>query len=1083
MQMDLDEARSTAIPRSSHNALDDRNCSYPQHRASRPIDSHWPLSTDTQMECPLTPALAVCSDEAVGDTIQASVLIVSHSSGRGELPDTTAATTASSKCILGVYAPSPPPPLPLLQPPPPPSSPASAVSEVSYTYGCSGDQYSNNVISKDHRDTRFSGSLLRQIYHTPQHSVTGRETHIPSIYPSRFTNAAAKRVRFNPAARFSLAVTADSATLIDTVSDLSDSHNPITATNISRLADQSPQHNTTLSTGLGSSTGGDPDPHISTDPHDDTCTVVMALCFRHGQVGAACFNCATSTLQLFEDSVEDTCLEVCKSLMFQTQPNVVLTFARADQEFLHVLQQGVLAISTTAACELLLRPTPEFTYESGKSKLLSICWATLHDLNQSESHHGEGTAKHREQVQMVLEGIVQLKNREMVGSAGALLSYLALARLSGNLSGQEQTTIVGNTVAIRSVENISLANMMQISVNAMVDGSALLKQWIARPLLDLDAICQRQDSIEWFLRCDMCGFRQSLQSSLKHLRSLPMLFRGIQSKFSLLDWQALHQYIFHALTIRNCIQNQSKHSNCKIVTKIDFDSSKKDARLVIKADVDEDLDMLKKTYSELDDILSAVAATVAQTLSPGIATSLNIVYFPQLGYLVAIPLHSSIYPLQDYTIEGLSFQFSTATVAYYKSEKMHELDDSLGDIHSNIVDRELEIMQQLRVAILEHSQDMIKASSTLTELDCILSLVEAALRYQYTRPTMTNGSDLHIVKGRHPLQELCVDTFVANDTHMGCSHPVESYLVSGDISSESQYLSKVMFLTGANFSGKSVYLHQVALIVVMAQIGSYVPAQSATIGLTDRILTRIHSDDSVSALKGSFLIDLQQIAAALANSTPKSLVVIDEFGKGTDSNDGIGLLCAVIESFADRCEKCPRVIAATHFHEILSNGILDFCPKDTDNPSGITSNFIDGAHIPSVVVNREILQFSTMKIVTTQGHCSSSHNGEHSDNEDGQGSMNVTFLYEHVPGKFLQSLGVHCAKMAGLASHVTKRAKQVSDSMLCGKPIPVIRTARDVARQQAAEAVYTAFQGCNVAVADLNTEVWDVVARFETLLS
>ncbi|KAK5665391.1 hypothetical protein QVD99_007743 [Batrachochytrium dendrobatidis] len=178
--------------------------------------------------------------------------------------------------------------------------------------------------------------------------------------------------------------------------------------------------------------------------------------------------------------------------------------------------------------------------------------------------------------------------------------------------------------------------------------------------------------------------------------------------------------------------------------------SKEEARLVVKQNVDEDLDSFKKTYSNLETILSTVATTVAQTVPQTLSKSLNIVYFPQLGYLVAIS-NSAILKCQsnhDYAIDGLLFQFSTATMAYYKSDMMYELDDTLGDIHSMIVDRELEVVQQLREVMLDHGEYFLQASRTLTELECILSLTEAAVRYKYTRPTMTHESGLHIIGGR-----------------------------------------------------------------------------------------------------------------------------------------------------------------------------------------------------------------------------------------------------------------------------------------------------------------------------------------------
>lgn len=179
----------------------------------------------------------------------------------------------------------------------------------------------------------------------------------------------------------------------------------------------------------------------------------------------------------------------------------------------------------------------------------------------------------------------------------------------------------------------------------------------------------------------------------------------------------------------------------------------------------------------------------------------------------------------------------------------------------------------------------------------------------------------------HILQELTVASFVPNDTMLiggpGRALPHESADAS---STTDQSISSppnpnahcdgpsLLILTGPNYSGKSVYLKQVAVIVFMAHVGSFVPATAATIGLTDKILSRVSTRETVSRAQSTFMIDLQQISAALNLVTERSLLIIDEFGKGTDSNDGAGLACAVFEYLLSLEERCPKVLSATHFH-------------------------------------------------------------------------------------------------------------------------------------------------------------------------
>lgn len=204
---------------------------------------------------------------------------------------------------------------------------------------------------------------------------------------------------------------------------------------------------------------------------------------------------------------------------------------------------------------------------------------------------------------------------------------------------------------------------------------------------------------------------------------------------------------------------------------------------------------------------------------------------------------------------------------------------------------------------------------------------------------------------RHPLQELMVPSFVANDTFLvgGASggHPNETSQRSNESPmrvSQAESVAGIierpsmLMMTGPNYSGKSVYLKQIALIVYMAHVGCFVPAEKAVIGLTDKILTRITTRETVSKTQSAFMIDLQQVALAISLATSRSLVIVDEFGKGTESNgmfrlqsefqililvlDGAGLACGVFEHLLGLDEERPKVLGATHFHEIFENGFL-----------------------------------------------------------------------------------------------------------------------------------------------------------------
>jgi DNA mismatch repair protein MSH5 len=298
----------------------------------------------------------------------------------------------------------------------------------------------------------------------------------------------------------------------------------------------------------------------------------------------------------------------------------------------------------------------------------------------------------------------------------------------------------------------------------------------------------------------------------------------------------------------------------------------------------------------------------------------------------------------------------------------------------------------LAVKILEHKKLLILASDLLGELDSLVALAMGARKYGYNPPRMTTSNIIQIEGGRHPLQELTVPAYIANGCLLsggaGDEEDLEGRMMPPQQSSASVprevEVPSMLIMTGPNYSGKSVYLKQNALIVYMAHIGSFVPAERATIGLTDKILTRIATRESVSKNQSAFMIDLQQIALATTLATPRSLIVIDEFGKGTNSHDGAGLSCGVLEYFLDLGHYPPKVLAATHFHEIFENGFLEERPE------------LSFGHM-------EVRVDSDAELVEDQ----------------------ITYLYNFVAGRSNSSFGTCCASMNGIDPAIVERADEL----------------------------------------------------------
>ncbi|EGP91488.1 uncharacterized protein MYCGRDRAFT_34912 [Zymoseptoria tritici IPO323] len=553
-------------------------------------------------------------------------------------------------------------------------------------------------------------------------------------------------------------------------------------------------------------------------------------------------------------------------------------------------------------------------------------------------------------------------------------------------------------------------------------GRHLLRQYFLRPSTNLEVLTQRLDTLTVLTRSDNLEVLERLTKSfagVKNMRTATInLRKGISSgasknrAMSNSVWYSLRLFLFSSLQIGTALQELAGGERLPICLKVaekfdrrqlaqvgqlindvvDFDESKIQKRTVILTGIDDNLDEAKRTYAGLEEMLSQVAVYIAQQVSSVLVSNVNVVFFPQIGFLISTELGGMAVP-STYTgpeEDPWEKMFASETHTYFKNSNMTELDERFGDIHGQILDMEIEIVQNLSQRVLEF-EDMLNATSDICgELDSFIALARGAIFHSLSRPRISDDNIIDIKNGRHPLQELTVSAFVPNDTHIvgGSGQQLQEQLLSDADQSEDDPRQttgpSVLLMTGPNFSGKSVYLKQVAVIVYMAHIGCFVPADAARIGLTDKILTRIATRESVSRIQSSFMIDLQQISIALNLATRRSLLVLDEAGKGTDSNDGAGLVAGIFEHLLNRGSQCPKVLGATHFHEIFESGFLSPCPG---------------------------LGFAHMEV----------HLDEDSSDIDGQ----ITYLYNYRQGRSSSSFGTRCAAMNGVDHQIVQRAEEL----------------------------------------------------------
>ncbi|OTB01522.1 hypothetical protein M426DRAFT_63971 [Hypoxylon sp. CI-4A] len=587
-------------------------------------------------------------------------------------------------------------------------------------------------------------------------------------------------------------------------------------------------------------------------------------------------------------------------------------------------------------------------------------------------------------------------------------------------------------------------------------GKMKLRQIFLRPSTDIGLINARQKTISFLLRQGNAESLVQLSNELKKVKNMKSIVALLQKgvdipgrKASITNsvWASLQRFAAYSLRLRDSLRALHGAENVEIIRKVidviqppalcqvgelisqtvDFEQSMERGRTAVRQGVDANLDELKRSYDGMDHFLTTVIAKLRGEVPEWARQYVqNCIFFPQLGFLTVVSLDPET-GRSNYDGEGShdtwERMFTADGCVYYKNQQMKQMDEHFGDAYCMIIDREIEIIHELGVKVLAQQEAIVAASDVLGELDSIFALAIGCGQYNWIAPKMTTENTIHIKRGRHPLQELVVPSFIANDCYLTGGPGEQNEDIPSERSAESeQSLTEhpsTLVLTGPNHSGKSVYLKQVALIVYLAHIGCYVPAEGARIGITDRILTRIATRESVTKNESAFSIDLRQIAFAMNFATRRSLVLVDEFGKGTNSLDGAGLVAAVLDHFTSLGNERPKVLTATHFHEIFEGQFLE--------------------------ASREL----------AFGHMDIRIDYDAPTHED-----QVTYLFQLAPGRSIASFGSRCARMNGVDEAVVDRAESIMLMLAHNEDLEVVCSRisdAEMEKLEEAEAVARSF--------------------------
>ena len=574
-------------------------------------------------------------------------------------------------------------------------------------------------------------------------------------------------------------------------------------------------------------------------------------------------------------------------------------------------------------------------------------------------------------------GIDHLKSG--IVAAGAILQYLEMTQhthishITSIARLEEEKYVRLDKFTIRSLELVqtlqddgtSLLNVVDQTVTPM--GGRMLRRWLVFPLKNQRQITDRLDMVEYFFREP--EFRELTDEQLHRIGDLERIISKVavgrvsprevvQLKNALEAIQPIKTACLYAKN--EALKRVGERLNLcesirkRIAKEIEPDSPQLvNKGGVIRDGVNEELDKLRQVaYHGKDYLLKIQEREQKET---GIQ-SLKIGYNNVFGYYLEV---RNTY--KEMVPETWIRKQTLANAERYITQELKEYEETILGAEEKILSIEMRLFNELVMAMQEFTPQIQINANLITHIDCLLSFAKTAELHHYIRPTIDTSDVIDIRQGRHPVIETQL--------------PLGEKYVPNDIMLDSGQ-QQIMIITGPNMAGKSALLRQTALIVLMAQVGSFVPAESARIGLVDKIFTRVGASDNISLGESTFMVEMTEASNILNNVTPKSLVLFDELGRGTSTYDGISIAWAIVEYLHEHPKAQARTLFATHYHEL----------------NEMEKNF------------KRIKNFN-VSVKEVEGK--------------------VIFLRKLMPGGSEHSFGIHVAEIAGMPRSIVKRANTI----------------------------------------------------------
>ena len=568
---------------------------------------------------------------------------------------------------------------------------------------------------------------------------------------------------------------------------------------------------------------------------------------------------------------------------------------------------------------------------------------------------------------------------EAVVAAGSLLYYLdltqhtnishitSLARIDGDRYVRLDKFTIRNLELLNPLaeEGLSLLKVIDKTVTPM--GGRKLRSWVSFPLLDIEEITRRQDAVEYFFRDVAC--RDRCEEALRRVGDLERLMAKLASnRIGPRDFVSLRDSLRAADTLRNVLSESGSEVFVGMSREMSDTSQLYEtiARVIvddapnqlgrgnaIAAGVDAELDELRGLHANSRRALEEIRDRESELTG---IPSLKIAFNNVFGYYIEVRnTHKDKVP------ETWIRKQTLVSAERYITPELKEYEEKIVGAEEKISAIENRLFAELVQGALTFIPRIQRNAIATATVDCLFSMARTAEEYRYVRPVVDDSLKISITEGRHPVIERRLP-------------PGEPY-ISNSVELDSDG-HQILMITGPNMSGKSALLRQTALIVLLAQIGSFVPAEAAHIGLVDKIFTRVGASDNISSGESTFMVEMNEAAAILNNMSNRSLVLFDELGRGTSTYDGISIAWAIVEHIHENGHFRPKTLFATHYHEL----------------NEMEKTF------------KRIVNYN-VSVKEIKGK--------------------VVFMRKLERGGSAHSFGIHVAKLAGMPPSIVKRADQV----------------------------------------------------------